>query len=155
MAGNDDRRESDLLPRLVLTAIAIVLVAFVVGVWHLVGHYPWREMDADEASKFGDSFGYVNALFAGLAFAGVIYAILLQSKELRLQREELEYTRDELHRSANAQEQTQRALYMSLPEVAERRKLRQVGRSVRAPGGQGHLVRRTVSGILEKGNARP
>ena len=38
-------------------------------------------------------FGSVNALFSGLAFAGVIYAILLQREELGLQREELIKTR--------------------------------------------------------------
>ena len=53
--------------------------------------------------QFGDSFGAINALFAGLAFAGVIYAIILQKKELGLQRDELglqrrelEYTRTEI-----------------------------------------------------------
>lgn len=44
----------------------------------------------------GDSAGAVNGLFSALAFAGVIYAILLQKHELRLQRKELEMTRDEL-----------------------------------------------------------
>ncbi len=44
---------------------------------------------------FGDSFGAVNALFSGLAFGGVIYTIILQSRELRLQREELRETRQE------------------------------------------------------------
>ena len=46
--------------------------------------------------EFGDTFGALNALFAGLAFAGVIYAILLQQRELKLQREELELQRKEL-----------------------------------------------------------
>jgi hypothetical protein len=41
-------------------------------------------------------FGSVNALFSGLAFAGVIYAIFLQRRELFLQRQELEQTREEL-----------------------------------------------------------
>jgi hypothetical protein len=43
----------------------------------------------------GDMFGAVNALFSGLAFAGLIVAILLQKDELTLQREELKFTRDE------------------------------------------------------------
>ena len=46
--------------------------------------------------QFGDSFGALNALFAGLAFAGVIYAIILQKKELGLQRDELGLQRKEL-----------------------------------------------------------
>ena len=46
--------------------------------------------------QFGDRFEAVNALFAGLAFAGVIFAIILQWKELGLQRKELEDTRAEI-----------------------------------------------------------
>ena len=52
--------------------------------------------DIGERGQFGDSFGAVNALFAGFAFAGVIYAIILQKRELELQREELEATRAEI-----------------------------------------------------------
>lgn len=40
----------------------------------------------------GDSFGAVNALFSGLAFAGVIYALNLQRKQLEDQ-EEMKATR--------------------------------------------------------------
>ena len=42
------------------------------------------------------SFDRLNALFSGLAFWGVIYAILLQRSELALQRKELELTRNEV-----------------------------------------------------------
>jgi hypothetical protein len=52
--------------------------------------------DWNKRGTFGDMFGGVNALFSGLAFAGVIYAIFLQRKELFLQRRELEQTREEL-----------------------------------------------------------
>jgi hypothetical protein len=41
-------------------------------------------------------FDPLNALFSGLAFWGVIYAILLQKSELALQRRELELTRGEV-----------------------------------------------------------
>lgn len=47
-------------------------------------------------AEFGDMFGGVNALFSGLAFVGLIWAILLQKQELQLQREELKDTRLEL-----------------------------------------------------------
>ena len=59
-----------------------------------------------DAGEFGDMFGAVNALFSGLAFAGVIIAILLQREELRLQRQELQDTRQTLARSAAAQEES-------------------------------------------------
>lgn len=38
---------------------------------------------------FGDMFGAVNALFSGLAFAGLIATLLYQREELKLQRKEL------------------------------------------------------------------
>jgi hypothetical protein len=55
-------------------------------------------------------FGAVNSLFSALAFAGVIYTILLQREELALQRLELEQTRQELARAATAQEASERML---------------------------------------------
>ena len=56
----------------------------------------WMYPEIECRGQFGDSFGAVNALFAGLAFAGVIYAIILQKKELGLQRDELGLQRKEL-----------------------------------------------------------
>ena len=46
-------------------------------------------------------FGAVNALFAGLAFGGVILALFLQQIELRHQREELGLQREELKLTRN------------------------------------------------------
>ena len=56
----------------------------------------WRYPEIECRGQFGDSFGAVNALFAGLAFAGVIWTIRLQIKELELQRAELGLQRREL-----------------------------------------------------------
>ncbi|WP_454646301.1 DUF4760 domain-containing protein [Bradyrhizobium liaoningense] len=63
-----------------------------------------------ERGQVGDLFGSVNALFSGLAFAGVIFAILLQRQELILQRKELQETRAEMKRTADAQDAAQQAL---------------------------------------------
>ena len=49
-----------------------------------------------DRANFGDMFGFTSSLFSGLALAGIIYAILLQRAELRLQRKELQMTRLEL-----------------------------------------------------------
>lgn len=57
-----------------------------------------------DRGAFGDMFGAINALFSGLAFAGIIFTILRQREELKLQRKELELTREELSRTASAQE---------------------------------------------------
>lgn len=54
-----------------------------------------------DRGTFGDSFGSVNALFTGLAFAGVIYTVLLQRRELQLQRLELKLTRQTMIEQRN------------------------------------------------------
>ena len=62
----------------------------------------WIYPEIEYRGQFGDSFGAVNALFAGLAFAGVIGTIRLQMRELEFQRRELEEQKEQLQ----AQNQT-------------------------------------------------
>jgi len=71
----------------------LVIVMSIIAIWLLS---LFLLNDLPERGSFGDMFGAVNALFSGLAFAGVIIAILLQKNELSLQRKELELTRGEL-----------------------------------------------------------
>lgn len=47
---------------------------------------------------FGDSFGALNTLFSGFAFAGIIISIFLQSKELKATREEVQEQKKEFER---------------------------------------------------------
>lgn len=54
-------------------------------------------VDLSARGTFGDKFGAVNALFSGLAFAGLIVTLLYQKEELKLQRAELSETRNELN----------------------------------------------------------
>lgn len=70
----------------------------------------WSFGSWQDRGTFGDMFGALNALFAGLAFAGLIAAILLQRAELELQRLDLVETRKELSRAADAQAKSQEAL---------------------------------------------
>jgi hypothetical protein len=62
----------------------IVLLVFLAwgATWYLLG-------DQSERGTFGDMFGAVNALYSGLAFSGVVYAILLQREEISMAKEEL------------------------------------------------------------------
>lgn len=91
--------------------IAIIGFAFLLIISLWVGNLLLlKDKSPELRGTFGDMFGSVNALFSGLAFAGIILTIFLQSKELSLQREELSYTREELRRTANAQELSERAL---------------------------------------------
>ena len=50
-----------------------------------------------KSNEIGDTFGSINALFSGLALAGIIFTVLLQRQELKLQRQELQDTRKEFH----------------------------------------------------------
>lgn len=75
----------------------IIIFVLVIALWFL----SWYGIDnyITEANRgtFGDKFGAVNALFSGLAFAGLIITLLYQKEELKLQREELAQTREELN----------------------------------------------------------
>lgn len=83
--------------------IAISLFVVVLGLWLLSWYLIDRFIVSSLPSTtnevirgvFGDKFGAINALFSGLAFAGIIFTIFLQKRELTLQREELEDTRKE------------------------------------------------------------
>lgn len=78
-----------------LTAIIVVgcvLALWICSWWWISQHFQSYE----ERGTFGDMFGAVNALFSGLAFAGLIVTLLYQKEELALQREELKATRDEM-----------------------------------------------------------
>ena len=72
----------------IIVAIAAVVVMAIYGLVLSLNFSGW-----DERGQFGDMFGAVNALFSGLALAGVIFAVLLQSEELKLQREDIKLQR--------------------------------------------------------------
>ena len=76
------------------------LIVLVVIIWSsstlliLLGLDNWSDR-----GTFGDLFGAVNALFSGLAFAGLIYTIVLQKQDLELQRNEIALNRAELKKN--------------------------------------------------------
>ncbi|MDF1666975.1 MAG: cell envelope integrity protein TolA [Planctomycetota bacterium] len=121
------------LPLSLRHIICLVMFLWVLS-WAGMGGIAWSS-SWNTSGTIGDSFGAVNALFTGLALIGAVYAISLQTKELKatresnveqfklqrdqleLQREELRLTRlemeaqrEQLERSAKAQEQSEIAL---------------------------------------------
>lgn len=91
-----------------------VLFGVVMALQLAAGWFITTQFDSwADRGTFGDMFGAVNTLFSGLAFAGIIYAIFLQSKELSLQRQELAMTRDELAKAADAQSQQAKLMLQS------------------------------------------
>lgn len=71
---------------LILTGILVVVIWLLS--WMLIQNY-YGTRDDDGRGTFGDMFGAVNSLFAGLAFAGIIYTIIMQRKDLELQAESI------------------------------------------------------------------
>lgn len=104
--------------------VALISAIIIIVVQILIGFTVYKLMpDWASRGQFGDVFGVANALFSGLAFAGLIYAILLQREDLSLQRNELELTRKELERSAAAQEQSEIALKIQAASASQSAKL--------------------------------
>jgi hypothetical protein len=79
-----------------------ILIAAVIGVvviWGINLKYGLSLSD-EGRGLFGDMFGAANALFAGLAFAGVVYAIFMQRLEVKLTKEELRRTKEIFEKQA-------------------------------------------------------
>jgi len=70
----------------------LLTVILIIGLWFLT---IYLLKDDVNRGTFGDMFGSINALFSGLALAGIIFTILLQRLELSYQRNELRETRKE------------------------------------------------------------
>jgi hypothetical protein len=73
--------------------IAIVLVLLSIAFPFAVNYF---FSDWAKSGTFGDTFGALNAIFSGLAFAGIIITILIQRSELQNQRLELQLQRTEM-----------------------------------------------------------
>ena len=89
MTNKDYSAKIWVIPVLVFVGVIILYAMF----WWIVDS---SITDAQLRGVFGDKFGAVNALFSGLAFAGLIITLFLQKSELALQREELQLTREEM-----------------------------------------------------------
>ena len=87
---NEEKKENKLLPFIVIVVVFFLWLAN----WLFVINFIPDNHAA--RGQFGDMFGASNALFSGLALAGVIITIYLQIKELGYQREDLKLTRDEM-----------------------------------------------------------
>ena len=89
------------------TSQLLIWGAVVLGFWLLYlavlywGHYILPIPDSlaqhsEAIGVFGDYFGALNALFAGLAFAGLIVTIHQQSADLKATKEEMRQSREEM-----------------------------------------------------------
>lgn len=72
-----------------------VTAAIVILFFWLVTLYLGFNLEFNNRGTFGDMFGSINALYSGMALAGIIFTIFLQMDDLKLTRKELKDTRKE------------------------------------------------------------
>ena len=75
----------------------LIAATFVLAFW--CASFAWIYVsvgDWEVRGQLGDMFGAVNSLFSGLAFAGLIVTLILQRKDLNLQRESIQQTNEQL-----------------------------------------------------------
>lgn len=70
-----------------------VSLFYIAIIFFLRGSDAWRLLTTGELNELGD---FLAGFFTPLAFGWLIYGYLLQSRELSLQRKELEFTREQL-----------------------------------------------------------
>ena len=89
-----------------------ILFGAVTYAWICLGEYAQEELgfSLKDAALLGDSYNYANTLFSGLAFAGVILALILHTRELEMQREEIDDTQEIMERAAKSHQESQEAL---------------------------------------------
>jgi len=84
---------------IILVVIFLMLCLWLIPFWYVI--YIYKVSENNEAitpGAFGDMFGGIDALFSGLAFAGLLVTLFFQCKDLKLQRFELKLTRKEFKR---------------------------------------------------------
>lgn len=86
-----DNPKDKYFPLFLKIASAFLIIALIFP--FIVNHF---FADWTKSGTFGDTFGALNALFSGLALAGVIVTILIQRTELKNQRLELSLQRNEM-----------------------------------------------------------
>lgn len=133
------------------------IVGGVIAIWGLsfIGLFYFDSLS--ESGQFGDSFGSINALFSGLAFAILIYAMLLQKqelslqrKELRLQREEMAASRRELAAQVSAQEALFKATVGQIHVAAEQARIEATKMVATDTGVHGQTAQLRINEIADK-----
>ena len=95
-----------------------VLVGLTFAVWFFSGLAIIYFIDYwGDRGTFGDLFGAVNALFSGLAFAGLLYSLFENKKQIMAQQEELLLNRQELLKARKIQEKTEKAIEAQVSQM--------------------------------------
>ncbi len=92
--SNNREPTSNRIEWFAFTGITLLVCILVFSFTHILKFFTGLEHPGS-SGEFGDHFGVLNTLFTGLAFAGLIMTIILQRKDLALQRLEMRKAIDE------------------------------------------------------------
>lgn len=101
--------------------LVIVIVLWGIS-WTSIQLY-YGHVGGDGRGTFGDMFGAVNSLFSGFAFAGIIYTILMQRKDLVLQSKSIELQTKAIQMQAVELELMKEETARMADELEDQRKL--------------------------------
>jgi hypothetical protein len=91
MSDKQTKNNRPKLLQIILGTLIIVLVLWSINLFLTTDNI--SQLFKENIGVFGDKFGAVNALFSGLAFAGIIITIWLQREDLKETRKEMEEQR--------------------------------------------------------------
>lgn len=98
--------------------ILAILIVVVIIIWGLSAVFIMLYLpEWSDRGTFGDLFGAVNALFSALAFAVLIYTIILQREEIKQNRAEIVLNRKELEKSSKLQLKSQEVLIKQVEQT--------------------------------------
>ena len=128
---------------------------FVVTAWWVLGNAPgwYFQGDYASASQWGDSFGAANTLFSGLAFAGVVLTLYFQTRELALQRREIDETQKIMQEATKAQEKTAEAQSKAQQALKQTAELQRKSHVIMGRQADFQLLASYVTGLTALQNA--
>ena len=94
MSEKNEGSEKEAISKPALIAVIVSIFVLWMCTPFLVSCIFGAGTDPNIRGVTGDMFGVTNTLFSGLALAGIIVTLLMQRRELELQRRELEDTRE-------------------------------------------------------------
>ena len=102
--------------------VVAVCIVIVICVSYFLLFYFIVPVNMEKRGQFGDMFGFIGALFSGLAFAGLIVTMLQQREDLQNQKDEIKLQRQDLEAQTEALKLQKEEIAQTNKELKEQNK---------------------------------
>ncbi len=102
--------------------VVAVCIVIVICVSYFLLFYFIVPVNMEKRGQFGDMFGFIGALFSGLAFAGLIVTMLQQREDLQNQKDEIQLQRKDLEAQTAALQLQKEEIAQTNKELKEQNK---------------------------------